>query len=471
MKKTILSLVLVLATILSMFAFSSCGGDDKQQLDDFAIPDSGFDVNKKITINFYHTMGANLREVLDKYIKEFNKLYPNITIKHEQIGSYDDIPDRINKELTVGNQPNIAYCYPDHVAGYNTAKAVVTLDDLINSTQTVTRKDGSKETLGLTAAQKADFIKGYYDEGKSFGDNKMYTLPLSKSTEVLYYNKTFFEKHNLKVPTTWDEMEAVCKKIKEIDPNSTPLGYDSEANWFITMCEQSGSKYTSATGDKFLFNNATNRAFVKRFREWHQKGWLTTEEISGGYTSDLFKTGKSYMCIGSSAGASYQRPEKKNGKYPFEVGIQSIPQLNANNPKVISQGPSLCIFNNADPQEVLASWLFVKYLCTTVEFQARFSMVSGYMPVIKSVENNATYKSEFLELADGGDFIQALSVKVGIEQKDAYYVSPAFPGSSTARAEVGKLMWQCFTQKTDNVDAMIKKNFEEAIEECEYDAG
>ena len=63
----------------------------------------------------------------------------------------------------------------------------------------------------------------------------MYTLPMSKSTEALYYNKTFFEKNGLSVPTTWDEMEAVCARIKEIDPACVPLGYDSEANWFITM--------------------------------------------------------------------------------------------------------------------------------------------------------------------------------------------------------------------------------------------
>ena len=66
----------------------------------------------------------------------------------------------------------------------------------------------------------------------------MYTLPMSKSTEVLYYNKTFFDANGLTPPTTWDEMEALCNKIVEIDPYSIPLGYDSENNWFITMTEQ-----------------------------------------------------------------------------------------------------------------------------------------------------------------------------------------------------------------------------------------
>ncbi|MBO5778554.1 MAG: extracellular solute-binding protein [Clostridia bacterium] len=476
MKKRVVALFLAVLMCLPMLLLTGCN-TKKAAAGDFIIPEEGFDTSKEITITFYHTMGVNLREVLDKYIPEFNKLYPNITIEHKQVGSYDDVRDQIKTEITVGNQPNIAYCYPDHVALYNLAKAVVPLDSLINSTVEVTRDDGTTEVLGLTDAQKNDFIQGYYDEGKQFGDGKMYTLPLSKSTEVLYYNKTFFDKHGLKVPTTWDEMEQVCEQIKAIDPDSIPLGYDSEANWFITMCEQQGSDYTSATGDHFLFDNEQNRAFVARFRDWYQKGYVTTKELSGAYTSDLFKMdpnekGNSYMCIGSSAGASYQRPAKTGDKYLFDVDITTVPQVDPNKPKVISQGPSLCIFNKADPQEVIASWLFVEFLTTTPAFQADFSMTSGYVPVIKSAAEDAIYKSDFLELADGGDYIQALSVKVGLAQEAAYYTSPAFNGSSVARDQVGLLMQQCLSSKADgDVAKMIKKAFEDAIAECKYQAG
>ena len=476
MKKSLLALLLVAALCLPLFVLTSCGGG-KTPAADFTVPEEGFDTETPVTITFYHTMGANLREVLDEYIVEFNKLYPNITIEHKQVGSYDDVRSQISTEINVGNQPNIAYCYPDHVALYNLAKAVVTLDSLISSTAEVTRADGTTEILGLTGEQKDDFIKGYYDEGAQFGDGKMYSLPLSKSTEVLYYNKTFFEKNKLQVPTTWDEMEAVCKKIKEIDPDCIPLGYDSEANWFITMCEQYGTDYTSSSGEHFLFNNQKNIDFVTRFRDWYQKGYVTTEELSGGYTSELFtmdasEAGNSYMCIGSSAGASYQKPDKNaDGNYLFEVGITTIPQADASNPKVISQGPSLCIFNKTNTQEVMASWLFVKYLTTTPEFQADFSMKSGYVPVIKSAAQDEIYKTEFLDKADGGDYIQALSVKVGLQQESAYFTSPAFNGSSVARDQVGLLMQKCFSLTDKDVAAAIKKAFEDAIAECEYQAG
>ncbi len=475
--KKFLAIIMLLA--LTMTMLFSCGPkptpdpDTDKKVGNFEVPEGGYD-GSEVTITFYHTMGSNLTDVLENYIAEFNKLYPNIHIVHTKIGGYDDVRDQISTEITTGAQPNIAYCYPNHVALYNLAGSVITLDSLINSTVEVTRADGTKETLGLTKDQIADFIEGYYNEGKQFGDGLMYTMPLSKSTEVLYYNATFFAEHNLTPPTTWEEMEELCKKIKEIDPKSIPLGYDSEANWFITMCEQYGSPYTSATGDHFLFDNETNREFVKKFREWYQKGYLTTQKIYGAYTSGLFTSTnevKSYMSIGSSAGATHQRPTANaDGSYPFDVGIATIPQVSETNKKVISQGPSLCIFKkaNQNPQEVVASWLFVKYLTTTVEFQAEFSMASGYVPVIKSVSENETYK-EFIDGANGGTNIAALSAKVCLEQEEAYYTSPAFNGSSTARDQVGALLAKCLSADDGgNVDAMIKKAFEDAIEECEY---
>ena len=479
--KRIIAMLLLVAMTISLFA--ACGGNNTTNdpqtnnngtsvIGNFAVPEGGYD-GSEVTIKFAHTMGAKLQEVLNYHIGEFNKLYPNITIEHNSYGGWGDIAGLINTEIMGDNQPNIAYCYPDHVASYNMSKSVVILDDLINSTVEVTRDDGTTEVLGLLPEQIDDFIEGFYNEGLQYGDGKMYTLPMSKSTEVLYYNKTFFEENGLTVPTNWDEMEAVCKKILELDPKSIPLGYDSENNWFITMCEQYGYGYTSATGEHYLFNNDDCKSFVKELREWYQAGYVTTESLYGSYTSGLFteldKTvSHSYMCIGSSGGASYQIPE--NGA--FEVGVAPIPQVSESNQKVISQGPSLCILKGGktSDQQVLASWLFVKYLTTNMAFQTEFSSTSGYMPVLKSAQNDENYAA-WLAKANGAEFLTALVVKVGLEEADTYFTSPAFNGSSVAREQVGTLLAKCMSEQTTDVDALINGAFEDAYDECVFLGG
>ncbi len=483
MKRIVLTLLVLVAMVVNVLALTACDmfGNKELQKATYDVPAEGYD-GSEVTITFYHTMSqTTLQPVLDTYIKEFKKLYPNITVEHSAPGSYDDVRDQIKTQLTAGNQPNIAYCYPDHVASYNVAGAVVPLDSFIESTITVTREDGTTEVLGLTDAQKADFIQGYYKEGTVFDEaGTMYTLPMSKSTEALYYNKTFFEANKLKVPTTWDEMEEVCRKIKAIDPTCVPLGYDSEANWFITMCEQYGAGYTSLDdGGKFLFDNETTRNFVKEFRQWHQDGLVTTEEIYGSYTSGLFTATegqKCYMVIGSTGGASYQTPPATDGVSLFETAMATPPQVNPAEPRVISQGPSLCIFKDSNPQEVVASWLFVKFLTTNVGFQAAFSMASGYAPVIKSVQENEVYK-KWLDTSSGkidGEKpanLTAMSVKLALAQEKAYYVSPAFNGSSEARDQVGVIMQTILVYEGNDVDAEIDRVFKEAMAECEYALG
>ena len=464
--KKIVALCLLAVMLLGMLSMTGCQKKPTNAQANFVVPETGFDVNQPVTITFTHTMGANLQSVLDYYIAEFNKLYPNITITHESAGGWGDINGRINTEINGGTQPNIAYCYPDHVAMYNLAKSVVTLDNLINSKVAV---GTSGEILGLTDAQKADFIESYYNEGLVYGDNLMYTMPLNKSTEVMYYDKTFFAEHGLKVPTNWDEMWEVCAQIKAIDPNCYPLGYDAEENWFITLCEQMKSGYTSAeNGGEYLFNNDTNKAFIKTLQENYQKGYFTTQELYGSYTSNLFvetTDQRCYMCVGSSGGASYQMSnnDTADGSFAFEVGVAPIPQYDQNNRKVISQGPSLCILKGAKTtdQQIMASWLFTKFLCTNVEFQAEFSMTSGYMPVINSVVENAAY-SKWLGTANGRENLVALCVKTGIDNRNDYFVSPAFKGSSKAREQVGNLLIKCMGGTVD-----IDQAFAEAIDECE----
>ena len=489
MKRIISSILLVVLLLTCVLGtLSSC--KKKGAADDFVMPEGGFDTETPVEIVFYHSMGNNLKTHLESAIKRFNELYPNITVKHASYGDYDGVRDQIKTEISVGDQPNIAYCYPDHIALYNEAKAVQTLDVFIND-----------ETYGIDTSM---FVDAFYQEGRVFGDDKTYSLPLAKSTEVIYYNKTFFEDNDLTVPTTWAEMEALCREIKEIDPDCIPLGYDSESNWFITMCEQYGSGYTSLEeGKHFVFNNDKNKEFVQMFARWAGDYLVTTQKLSGSYTSALFTgeqykdaetgewvspTTKTYMCIGSTGGSTYQQPgvdkNTEGTPFNFQVGIAPIPQINPANPKVISQGPSLCIFKKDNAQEVLASWLFVKFLCTDYQFLGNLSIQNGYAPAIKDMASKDQVYANWLAAVGEGatdaeltENITAYAAKVALEQTHTFYTSPAFNGSSVARDQVGILMHLCLSKGKEkgisdaDLKAYIDKVFKDAVDECEYQAG
>ena len=489
MKKSTKLLASLAATLLvagSVLPMAACSEETVSGITTENIPVTAYN-GEKVTISFYHCMGSALSDILKDGVADFNKLYPNIKVLTNSFGDYEGVRDQISTEIASGRAPSLAYCYPDHVALYNKSKTVLPLDSWIESTLEVKQANNTTALMGMTQAEVDNYVPVYWDEGKIFDEAKtMYTLPMLKSTELLYYNKTYFDANSLTVPTTWDEMEATCQRILEIEGAKAggaeanpciPLGYDSGANWFITMTEQLGSGYTtSEKGNYFTFNNETNRAFVEEFRGWYQNKYVTTKEIFGNYTSDLFvqvepsKT-KCYMCIGSSAGAGYQCPAVlQDGKtYPFEVGVAMIPQENPESPKIISQGPSICLFKKQNKQEVAAAWLFSKFITSNEKFQAKCSMNNGYTPAIQSIKDNTTYKN-FLNRADGNKYLQATAVQATMEMKDYYYVSPAFNGSSAARDEMALLLKHCFQEKPDSgktVSQMIESFFNDSYKKLQ----
>ncbi len=427
----------------------------------------------QVTVTFYHTLTKNIERALADYLLEFNKLYPNIKVEFiKPTSNSNELGDMVYTELATGEGPTIALCYPEHVAQYKKINAVMPLDEYIEEKGKVTRADDTTEIMGLTEEQKVDFYDVFYEEGKIYGDDKTYTLPFYKSTEVMYYNKTKFDELGLTVPTTWNEMETVCAALKEADPDCIPLSYDSEANWFITMTEQLGSGYTSATGEHFLFDNAENHAFVEMLRGWYDKGYFTTKEIYGNYAYSLFTAAENkqrcYMSVGSTASVAYYAVSDS-----FEVAVAKIPQTSTDmeKHKVSMQGPSVCLFNKSNAQEVAAAWLLMKHFTTSAQIQGLFSMINGYTPVIKSAVENASFQ-EWIATLDNltgtgrNAALHQMVVQQSIAQMDNYFISPVFDDSAVARDEVGILLQKCLVHRIPadkTVAEFIQEEFAQSV--------
>ncbi len=471
MKKRIFILLFVAALGILLCA---CNGIVQDDLNDdsgdtdreynammFEVPEGGYDGSEvSISIGFVGYMGF-----LDKYIEEFNRLYPNIEIMVENSQEPEEIYERII--FTKGKwRPNIAFCLPDQVAEYRLAQWVVALDNLINHPE-----------VGFSQEEVDDFVESFYNQGKEYGDGNIYSLPVGKQAEVLFYNKSFFDEHQLKVPTTWDEMEMICEQIKAIDPEAVPLGYELASNCFVTMSKQLGSAYTSATGENILFDNIENHNFTRKIQEWYKKGYLLIKSRDprmdyGGVISPINQSldityqfasavdNKCYMVIVPSSYASVLSPAPPIEGMPlFEVGVTMVPQYDVDNPKVISEGPDVCIMRDENPQEVMASWLFVKFLETNKEFQIEYALSQRYMPVLKSVATEADYVSR-LENENGENREMVLAMKVCIEQQDAYFTLPAFPGSDDVYIEVGKILLNAVGKQED-----VEDLFEQTIDD------
>lgn len=144
------------------------------------------------TIVFYSTQNDDLQKYTATVIKTFEDKFPGWKVDHQQPGGYDEVRKKIVQDLQGQSQPDLAYCYPDHVALYMPTQKVVDLSTMMTSTEVIKGgENGDKEyTLGMTAEQIADFIPSYYEEGKAtmfsnyetygYNENSMLTLPFVK---------------------------------------------------------------------------------------------------------------------------------------------------------------------------------------------------------------------------------------------------------------------------------------------------
>lgn len=468
MKKVLLLLLVVFAT----FSLAACNRAMNVVLDwDVISDDLEIDTSSPVTIVFWHTMSKTTdpaqgqQALLEEYIQDFQEIYPHITVLHEQKGGYDQLRDAVNTALPAGNEPHMVYSYSDHVAGYINSGRVLPLNNLINN---------KNPEIAFSDADLEDYVEGYWAEGSVYdNEGTILNLPFIKSTEVMFYNKTFFDAHGLSVPTTWDQVSTVSAQIRSIiqtDPQFAsltqeqkdgfiPFGYDSEANLFITAAEQMNIPYTGIGEDlqgQILFNNDDAKEMVEYFKAMYDARALTSKEMLGGdYTSNRFVAQNLMMSVGSTGGTNYNIPSDGS----FEVGVAPIPQFDANNQKVIQQGPNINFFRKDNVQENIAAFLFYKFI-TNTENSARWSIATGYSPVRKSSFEIVNNHYDNLTAPTAKDLVFQAVNQTAQAQIPYYFTSPAFDRSSKARQEVGYIFVNVFGN-TLTIEEAFNKAYEE----------
>lgn len=473
MKKFLTLLIMLIAFV----SVASCGPNTTTG--GILEPDQ-IDKSKETVVTFYHAMGqanqAVIQDIIDNFQEDMYKQYGvRVVVEQTSQGDYDTLRQTIASSIASGDQPTIAQTYPDHVSLYLEGEAVSSLDKYIEH-----------EAYGLegTKSDSYGYIDRFWAEGSIY-DNKgtIYSIPFNKSTEVLFYNKNLFEKYEWDVPTTWDEVIAICEEWKQTTEYQNAknagkkvggIGIDSEANFFITLIQQWGGQYTGIDANgkgQYLFDNPQARAALAWLVEEFNKGnTVTATHLGTNYCSDAFKAQQLPMTIGSSAGATYNVTTDGS----FVTGVAPYPQVagaSEDEKQVIQQGTNVTLFECRDKQEELFGWLFMKYL-TNYESSLKWTLETGYFPIRKDVAAAKEYQEYISQILydengnpqtdDNGQIVKQYdAVKevcvIGLAQSDYFYTSVAFPGSAKARTE-GELIIQeiLYNQETYSIDKAIK---------------
>lgn len=453
-------LIASLACLTMLTGLAACSnGTTSASTSDSTSSTTGSDT---IEITFWHTSGKAVVTYLERDIAKFEALVKendgvdvNITLAYQ--GGYDDILSKIEKGFPTGNYPNMAIAYPDHVAEYlddegdEPGKYVVDLSQYVND-ETV----GFGKESWIEDGPASDFIETFYNEGSGYARDGLYSLPLMKSSEALYYNMDIVSKYASSYDSTlnsrakitdfmnnltWDQLVDFARYIKTQDSTLTPIMYDSDSNLFITKCYQNDIPYVSIDENHngvIGFNNDEAKAMVTTLKGLHDEGLLETKGTLGEYTSSYFTDEKCVFDIGSTGGAGYNYPDGD----AFEVGVAKVPYDN-DNPLYVTQGLTTTVFKKDDPdgKKALYCYKFIKYLTSPkVNAELCVNGSEGYSPVCKSAYETSLY-SQYLANEDD-DFMPKVANMVYNDIGDKYFYSPCFKGSAAARTNVGNIITQ-----------------------------
>lgn len=432
---------------------------------------------KSVKIRFWHTFGQTVVDALSDKIATFENLVKqhdgvDVDIELAYQGGYDDIAKKISDGFAVDNIPTIAVAYPDNVSDYlNAGKTagkdfVVNLDEFINDR---TYGFGKESWLG-DQRDESDFIEDFFEEGSKYIVDGTYSLPYMKSTEIMFYNYDMLETamtyydptinsetkiQNFMKNLDWDTFMDLCACIKEHKSAignllEVPAYYDSDSNFFITKMYQNEIPFASITNEgrgAIDFANepalTKTRQMLEDFYDYGHDKLLTTKGVVNKYGSDYFTNEKCVFSIGSSGGAGYNFPEQD----AFTLGVCRVPASN-NNPLYVSQGPTLCMFNNLSvSNEInqatkLYAWRFLKYITNgKVNAELCINGSEGYVPVRYSA-----YETEFFSafIEEGERYAMCYKIVIDINSDAGYLVSPAFKGSAELRDQCGSLVTATF---------------------------
>ena len=448
-----LSVVIALSLVLScVMLLSGCHG--RRGNDPFMLPES-FDTTRNYEITFWAKNDTNKTQtdIYNKAIKDFEALYPNIHVNIRLYTDYGRIYNDVITNISTNTTPNVCITYPDHIATYMTGvNTVVPLDELFADA----RYGLGGSEIRFDSPALSEIVPKFLEECRIGEDH--YAIPYMRSTEACYINKTFVEALGYTVPDvlTWDYIWEVSDAATAKNPDGTfaingqnvmiPFIYKSTDNMMIQYLAQKNAGYTTASGDVLIFNDAAFD-FLGEIKKHVETGAFSTFKISS-YPANFLNAGQCIFAIDSTAGSTWMGSKAplsdiaEDMFVDFETVVRTIPQIDPNDPKMISQGPSICIFNKADPQEVLASWIFAQYMLTN-DVQTAYAETEGYVPVTKKAQESAGY-IDYLS-REGEDNkehynIKLKATKLLLENIDNTFVTPVFNGSASVRDAAGQMI-------------------------------
>ncbi len=323
-----------------------------------------------ITLTMWHVYGSQTKSPLNDAIDEFN----------DTVGRENGV---IVNVVSVTSSSAIDKALS---ASANGEPGAETLPDLFTAYPRVAEIVGKDKLLCwnnyFSAQELSLFREDFLSEGY-FGDNLL-MLPIAKSSEGLFLNKTLFDRFSVETGVSTDMLQSFDGFFEAAN-----LYYDwSDGQNFTQINDFYHYAYIGmkAFGSEFIKDGKLNldeEAFEKVWSPLSRAAIYGGICLDNGYAASRWKTVEIISNIGSTADILYQ-PEMVFYPDNTTEKISSVslpyPVFTADKPMAVHRGGGLFAIKSEDERVNYGAYLFAKWL-TEKENNLNFVTAAGYLPV------------------------------------------------------------------------------------------
>ena len=373
------------------------------------------------TVTIWHVYGAQTDSPLNDLIDEFNAtvgreegVRVEVTMVSNNNNIHKDILAAANGEPGAPQLPDIFVAYPKTVLAMPDESVLVDYRDHLGQ--------GKLDT----------FVPAFLEDGTANG--RLVSLPVAKSTELLFVNKTAFDRFaaatgaRLEDLQTWEGLwEIACaytawankQDFASKHGEQTFFVHDFHFNYFQVGVESLGERFFE--GEKIAFGPS----FEYAWRPYAKAAISGALWLQGGYATEPLRTGETIAAVASSASVLYFSNEviyADNTSETIEIVALPCPVFEDGERLVMQRGAGMCTVDST-PERVQAALRFLSWL-TEPEHNTEFAVATGYMPVTAEAFEGR------LEQAIGSlaeqMYVEVYRAFLETQREYAFYTAPQF---------------------------------------------
>ena len=402
------TLTFILAAICVLSQLTGCTPTDR--------PSS----ENPVTLTIWHVYGSQTKSPFNTAIDEFNNTVGKengITVNVVSVTSSSAIDKAL--AASVNGEPG-AEELPDLFTAYPRVAQIVGTDRLLAWNQYF-----SDEEL---SAFKQEFLQeGYFD-------SQLLMLPIAKSTEALYLNKTLFADFSAQTGVTMEQLQRYEGLF-----DAASIYFDwSGGKHFVQLNDfyHYALLGTKAYGGEFIrdgklqLDDPAFETVWKRLARTAIYGGICLDD---GYAATRWKTVEIISNIGSTADILYQPDQviyPDNTTQAVEIISMPYPLFSEDAASAVHRGGGLFAIRSSNERKNYAAAVFAKWL-TEQNNNLRFVTEAGYLPVTDAAFDRLLTDPELVLKENYRQLYETASVMI---QEYSLWAIPVFDGASDTQS-------------------------------------